>query len=374
MVFKTCPTEAVQKTSITFLTTLTLGFVAFISLQHPFQQIFAQTPVTGTVTKQITAKEDDAEESLKDGGVNLSSVDLELLHDDDSADQTVGMRFQNVTIPKNAVIESAVLTFTADDGDSKTTNITFYAENTDNATVFVSKKHNITSRVKTTAKVDWNNVGSWKDGSTYQTPDLSKVVQEVVKRSGWQSGNSLVLFATGTGQRVAVSYNGSSTKAPKLIIRYRTDGVSPSLTPTNTPVPTVTITPTSTPTNTPTPLPTGFTPTVTPTLTPTIIPTATLVPTGSPTATPTPTNTPSVPAQILDLSNWKITLPIGTAEKPTEILQPQLGSYQLDPWFIVQNGAVRLRAAVNAPTTSGSNYPRSELREMKNNGKDMAKI
>jgi hypothetical protein len=77
-----------------------------------------------------------------------------------------------------------------------------------------------------------------------------------------------------------------------------------------------------------------------------------------------------VPADRLNLSNWKITLPIGSAGSPTQVKQPQLASYSIDPWFINDPGGagVRLRAAVNGVTTSGSRYPRSELREMTNNG------
>src|SRR5690242_20198680 len=38
-----------------------------------------------------------------------------------------------------------------------------------------------------------------------------------------------------------------------------------------------------------------------------------------------------VPAQVLNLTNWKITLPIGSSGNPTEIKQPQLATYQIDP-------------------------------------------
>lgn len=72
------------------------------------------------------------------------------------------------------------------------------------------------------------------------------------------------------------------------------------------------------------------------------------------------------PAQVLDLRNWKIQLPIGGDEDPDEVKQPSLATYRVDPWFVVDDacGGVRFRAAVNGVTTSGSNYPRSELREM----------
>lgn len=81
----------------------------------------------------------------------------------------------------------------------------------------------------------------------------------------------------------------------------------------------------------------------------------------------------SYPSQVLNLNNWKLTLPIALLETPAEIKQPELDTYKIDPWFMVaQDGGVRFRAPVNGVTTDGSNYPRSELREMVNNGKEKA--
>jgi hypothetical protein len=82
----------------------------------------------------------------------------------------------------------------------------------------------------------------------------------------------------------------------------------------------------------------------------------------------------SCPAQILDLANWKQTLPTGLTGKPTEILQTVLATYSNDTCFhpnSAGNGVV-FRAPVNGVTTSGSGYPRSELREMTNGGQDKA--
>ncbi len=76
------------------------------------------------------------------------------------------------------------------------------------------------------------------------------------------------------------------------------------------------------------------------------------------------------PAQILDLTNWKETLPIGSSSSPIEINQPTLATYVKDPYFVVNSGCngVQFRAPVNGVSTSNSGYPRSELREMANNG------
>ena len=80
------------------------------------------------------------------------------------------------------------------------------------------------------------------------------------------------------------------------------------------------------------------------------------------------------PADILNLTNWKETLPTGSQGDPTEIDQPQLAHYSIDPWFTADSGCdgVQFRAAVNGVTTSGSGYPRSELREMTGNGSSEA--
>ncbi|WP_428962162.1 polysaccharide lyase family 7 protein [Micromonospora fluostatini] len=78
----------------------------------------------------------------------------------------------------------------------------------------------------------------------------------------------------------------------------------------------------------------------------------------------------AVPADVLNLTNWKVTLPTGSSGSPTEIKQPALDSYQVSPYFVTTDSckAVQFRAPVNGVTTSGSSYPRSELREMANNG------
>lgn len=82
-----------------------------------------------------------------------------------------------------------------------------------------------------------------------------------------------------------------------------------------------------------------------------------------------------VPADVLLLGNWKITLPVDSPSvsgSPDEIKQPSLANYSIDPWFVVQGNAVRFRANCGGATTSGSGYARSELREMTNNGTTLA--
>ncbi len=82
-----------------------------------------------------------------------------------------------------------------------------------------------------------------------------------------------------------------------------------------------------------------------------------------------------VPAQVLDLTDWKLNLPIaGSNGWSKEIKQPELATFiDKDYFFVNKKGdAVVFRAPVEGITTSGSKYPRSELREMINGGKDKA--
>lgn len=68
-----------------------------------------------------------------------------------------------------------------------------------------------------------------------------------------------------------------------------------------------------------------------------------------------------VPSDVLPLRNWWLTLPTG--EPDAEIVKDLTG-YTADPWFVGVDGGVRFRANVGGSTTSGSRYPRCELREL----------
>jgi hypothetical protein len=78
------------------------------------------------------------------------------------------------------------------------------------------------------------------------------------------------------------------------------------------------------------------------------------------------------PSDLLNLTDWKLTLPVDTAHagSPDEIKQPELTGYVNEPYFHMnaKGDAVVFRAHTGGDTTNNSGYPRSELREMKDNG------
>lgn len=71
------------------------------------------------------------------------------------------------------------------------------------------------------------------------------------------------------------------------------------------------------------------------------------------------------PADVLDLRNWYLTLPTGRPRVPDTVEQPELATYSSTYFRLdaTRDGVV-FTADAGGVTTSGSDYPRSELREM----------
>ena len=172
----------------------------------------------GSIDVRVSTGNDDSEEAISTGSIDRGSSDLEMVLE--STDQLIAIRFRSVGLPQGANITNAYVQFQADESHSGATNLTFQAEDVDDAASLGSSNFDISGRIRTTASVAWNSVPSWSSNSNYQTPDLSSVIQEVVDRGGWSSGNDMVIIVSGTGKRVAESYNGESANAPLLHVDY----------------------------------------------------------------------------------------------------------------------------------------------------------
>lgn len=154
------------------------------------------------------------------GDVNITSSDLELGNEDDP--QLVGIRFPSVLIPQGSTITNAYITFTADEADSDSVTLSIYGEDIDDSPLFTTASTNVSSRTSTTATVSWASPASWTVGQEYQTPDISTVIEEIVGRVGWASGNALSILVdhvSGSGRRVAESLDVAGLE-PVLTIEY----------------------------------------------------------------------------------------------------------------------------------------------------------
>ena len=190
-------------------------------------QGFDETTVTvnaGSTTVldiPVIASSDDAEEAAS-GDINRLSGDLAMaLH---TTPQTVGLRFQSVTIPQGATVLSSYVQFRADEKSSTVVTLTIEGQSADSAGTFTGAKFGISSRPRTAADVTWTPE-AWttigERGPKQRTADLSPVLQEIVDRPGW-NGTSLVLIVTGNGvgKRTAESFNAGASLAPTLHVEY----------------------------------------------------------------------------------------------------------------------------------------------------------
>lgn len=141
----------------------------------------------------------------------------------------VGCRFLNVTVPKFANITAATFSGYAfnsnklDDPDCQV-----YGNAIDNATGHTHGvgTFSVSGKALTTANTTWllTDTGSpkWEI-----SPDISAVVQEIVNRAGWVSGNAMgIILKPGTsGNSLVIAGAGSGASGntfwPKLDITYQ---------------------------------------------------------------------------------------------------------------------------------------------------------
>lgn len=178
-------------------------------------------------TSQISAGRDDAEEAVVSsnvsvGDVLLDSSDLELTDDTDShaEQQIVGVRFATLRVPRGALVEQALIEFTADRSDSAPTSLRVTVQASADAPPFSTDTFDLSARPRVLGEVAWN-VPAWTLDQVHPTPDLSSLLQQVVCDPGWSDGNAVVVLIEGTGSREAVSFEQSPADSAVLRVRYR---------------------------------------------------------------------------------------------------------------------------------------------------------
>ena len=133
------------------------------------------------------------------------------------------MRFTGVTVPRGATVTNAYVQFQVDEATTAATSLTVAGEAADNPPGFTTASKNISSRPRTTA-VAWN-AASWPTmgarTADQRTTNLAPVVQQIVSRAGWASGNAVVLVVTGTGSRVAEAFEGGAPQGAGAARRVR---------------------------------------------------------------------------------------------------------------------------------------------------------
>ena len=176
-----------------------------------------------TVNLQVSANNDDAYEYGDDTG--FTANDNQIRHTGwASADgiTLAGHRFTSVDVPKDAQIVTAtlqlfILVTSVDDA-----NFDIHAEDVDNAVDFAANA-DVVNRVRTTAAVLWDedSLGTGFKSS----PDIKAVIQEIVNRGSWASGNDLMIICKGktdqgTKDCRSRAHDFDPSEAAKLDIEY----------------------------------------------------------------------------------------------------------------------------------------------------------
>lgn len=191
---------------------------------------------TNYFSTTISSDSDDAEENISGGGIDLTSSDLEMTHDNGvlgvgSKDQWIGIRFTNIDIPKDAHIDSVFIQFTVKSEDTDPAVLQLHGDKFFNSSTFSDLDYNISSRTQTDTSVYWT-VPNWdsedESGPKQRTPNLAGIIKEIITQSLWQQGNAVSFMVEGSGRRSAFSYDNDSQKAARLHIYYRENTASVS--------------------------------------------------------------------------------------------------------------------------------------------------
>lgn len=178
-----------------------------------------------TVNEQVGSGYDDAHEK---GDSTFSNSDSSVetfsrTSPDSQFYKCAGYRFQSVAIPQGATIDVAYMQVHCVATSDPL--LTIYGHDVDDADDFNDNQHIIseTYRPRTSASAVWDDDGDlqlWQN-----TPSITSVVEEVVGRGSWSSGNDMVmLFIASTAanfrQCYSNAYDGVPGNAAKLYVEY----------------------------------------------------------------------------------------------------------------------------------------------------------
>jgi hypothetical protein len=209
----------------------------------------------------------------------------------------IGLRFTAVNIPNGAVINSAKITFIPTGTKTLTLAAKITGVDEDNTAEFVASPENSArTRTHTTADVTWSGSITQTNNVALDTPDIKSVVQEIVSRGSWSSGNAMAFYlynnGSGSGNYLYLyEYSDNTAKAALLTIDYSTVSASPSLSPSASPSLSPSVSPSQSPS-----AGTSISPSPSPSISPSKSPS--LSPSRSPSVSPSVSTSPSKSSSI----------------------------------------------------------------------------
>jgi hypothetical protein len=181
------------------------------------------------IERRVATSADDVEEAISSGAIDMHSSDLEMPYENSGKGnpQIIGLRFQDVGLPKGARIKEAWLQFEVDETkDALPVTLLIEGELNPNPPSFTQDLRSVSGRPRTKANVSWS-VPVWGNvsdqGPDQRSTDITPVLEEIISQDDWEAGNALVVIIRddpdhlSTGVRTAASYS-LPTGAPLLHI------------------------------------------------------------------------------------------------------------------------------------------------------------
>lgn len=160
------------------------------------------TDVYMTIGTTITSTVFTPGASADDAGETGTVVTLTNTQDVFNYQNHVGTRFPSVTIPQGTTITAAYVKYNLQNyTGTGTINGNIYMEASDNSAQYTTAASNVTGRTRSTATIA-NPVatnGQWETANSGKGYPITSLVQEILNRSGWASGNAMSVLLIGNG-------------------------------------------------------------------------------------------------------------------------------------------------------------------------------
>ncbi len=158
-----------------------------------------------TVVSLLLDNADDAREFLSNEGsqpkgkVYATRNNWIALGGSSYGEVIVGLRFPKVAVPQGATIKDAQIVFTSQEDNANPLDLLIQGVKQVNPRSFQESYYDISDHYPTTDQsVKWLEVSAWKKEKNYATPNLAKIVQEMIDQPKWTTGHAMAFRLTRT--------------------------------------------------------------------------------------------------------------------------------------------------------------------------------
>lgn len=175
-----------------------------------------------TFSLRLGANTDHAHELLNDTGFTTNTNTVIADSGTDTTNSYIaGFRFDPVTIAQGSTISAATITIDPKSTAQDDVNVAIHAEDVDDSATWAANG-DVVNRARTTASVAW--VADTLGIAPVASPSIVTVIQEIVDRGSWASGNALTILFVGNQDGVKVlrpeTFGSNAATAPILDITY----------------------------------------------------------------------------------------------------------------------------------------------------------